>query len=183
MILAAVAAVGGFFAFHRYVLEKPETLLTELGDKAQLSLKKIHQTATRSGITEWSLDADSARYLDEDKQVILQNLSVEFFMDDDTRLLLTADQGTLQTGTNDIEVRKNVHVTKEDLELWTEALHYNHQKRILSSDTAVRILSNGSEVTANTFIYDLNTRQAVLNGDVRGIFREKASFQDARRPQ
>jgi lipopolysaccharide export system protein LptC len=171
MAAAAVALAGGF-VLKRCVFEKPEVLLTALEDKAQLALQKIHQTATRGGITEWSLDADSARYLDESKELLLENLAVEFFMDDGTRMLLTADRGTLRTDTNDIAVRENVRVTKEDLALSTEALDYDHQKRILTSQTEVRITSGNSQITAKTFRYDLNTRQAVLDGDVRGVFSE-----------
>ena len=159
-------------------------LLTALDDKAQLALQKIHQTATRGGITEWSLDADSARYLDESKELLLENLAVEFFMDDGTRMLLTADRGTLRTDTNDIAVRENVRVTKEDLALSTEALDYDHQKRILTSQTEVRITSGNSQITAKTFRYDLNTRQAVLDGDVRGVFSEKRPvIKDLRTPK
>ena len=171
MAAAAVALAGGF-ALKRWVFEKPEVLLTALDDKAQLALQKIHQTATRGGITEWSLEADSARYLDESKELLLENLAVEFFMDDGARMLLTADRGTLRTDTNDIAVRDNVRITKEDLALSTEALDYDHQERILTSRAEVRITSGGSEITANTFRYDLNTRQAVLDGDVRGVFSE-----------
>jgi lipopolysaccharide export system protein LptC len=172
LMVTAAVALAGFFALQRYVLSKPEVLVTALDDKAQLALQKIHQTATRGGITEWSLDADSARYLDESKQLLLENLAVEFFMDDGTRMLLTADRGTLQTDTNNIAVRENVHVTKEDMALRTEALDYDHQKRLLTSQTDVRITSSGSEITAETFSYDLNTRQAVLDGNVRGVFLE-----------
>lgn len=172
LMVTAAVALAGFFALQRYILSKPEVLLTALDDKAQLALQKIHQTATRGGITEWSLDADSARYLDESKQLLLENLAVEFFMDDGTRMLLTADRGTLQTDTNNIAVRENVHVTKEDMALRTEALDYDHQKRLLTSQTDVRITSSGSEITAETFSYDLNTRQAVLDGNVRGVFLE-----------
>lgn len=172
LMVTAAVALAGFIALQRYVLSKPEVLLTALDDKAQLALQKIHQTATRGGITEWSLDADSARYLDESKQLLLENLAVEFFMDDGTRMLLTADRGTLQTDTNNIAVRENVHVTKEDMALRTEALDYDHQKRLLTSQTDVRITSSGSEITAETFSYDLNTRQAVLDGNVRGVFLE-----------
>jgi lipopolysaccharide export system protein LptC len=171
MAAAAVALAGGF-VIQRCVLEKPEVLLTVLDDKAQLALQKIHQTATRGGITEWSLEADSARYLDDSKELLLENLAVEFFMDDGARMLLTANRGTLRTDTNDIAVRENVHVTKADLALATEALDYDHQKRILTSQTEVRITSGNSQITAKTFRYDLNTRQAFLDGDVRGVFSE-----------
>ena len=171
MAAAAVALAGGF-VIQRCVFEKPEVLLTVLDEKAQLALQKIHQTATRGGITEWSLDADSARYLDESKQLLLENLAVEFFMDDGSRMLLTADRGTLRTDTNDIAVRENVRVTKADMALFTEALDYDHRKRILTSQTEVRITSGSSQITAKTFRYDLNTRQAFLDGDVRGVFSE-----------
>jgi lipopolysaccharide export system protein LptC len=176
LVITAAVALVVFFVVHRYVFSKPEVLLTALDDKAQLSLQKIHQTATRGGITEWSLDADSARYLDENKQLLLENLAVEFFMDDGTRMLLTADRGTLQTETNDIAVRENVRVTHEDMTLRSEALDYNHQQRLLTSQAEVRITSRDSEITADTFSYDLNTRQAVLDGNVRGAFRENVSF-------
>ena len=76
VILLAVGMIVSVFIGYRQVSNAPELLLSSIKEGANLSLGKIRQTATRDGKKEWSLEADSANYMEAENKVDLTNLSV-----------------------------------------------------------------------------------------------------------
>lgn len=133
---------------------------------ATLSIGKIQQTATRKGKKEWSLEAGSARYVDKNSQMILQDLAVTFFLSDKSEITLVADEGILNTDSNDIEVSGNVVLENKDYKLLTESLNYVHDKRLLYSKTPATISGTSVRLTADTISFDLNTKELTLEGSV-----------------
>jgi len=172
VVIIIIGAVMAVFMEYRSVLDNPEKLISKIPDGANISLGKIHHTATREGRTEWSLDANSANYINEKKQVILHELSLTFFLEDDREIFLTADQGILRTDTNDIQVTGNVVVEDPNFLLKTENLHYEHNNRKIYSKVRVRIERNSSHITADSMSLDLNTNKTLLQGKVEGTFGE-----------
>ena len=166
VILVSVGTVVSVFIGYRQVSNTPEMLITSLKEGANLSLGKIRQTATRDGKKEWSLEADSANYMEADNKVDLKNLSVVYFLEDNREVYLKADQGILQTDTNDIEFSGNVVIRNEEYQMKTEHLNYGHGQRIIICDQSIRILGKGAELTAESAKYDLNADKIVLNGNV-----------------
>ena len=166
VILVSVGTVVSVFIGYRQVSNAPEMLITSLKEGANLSLGKIRQTATRDGKKEWSLEADSANYMEADNKVDLKNLSVVYFLEDNREVYLKADQGILQTDTNDIEFSGNVVIRNEEYQMKTEHLNYGHGQRIIICDQSIRILGKGAELTAESAKYDLNADKIVLNGNV-----------------
>jgi LPS export ABC transporter protein LptC len=136
-------------------------------------LGKIRQTATRDGKKEWSLEADSAHYIENENKVILKNLFVTYFLQDESEVYLDADEGRLQTDTNDIEFSGNVVIRREEYRLKTEHLNYIHGQRLISSDKPVHISGDGSVMTAASMTYDLNADKVVLTGDVVASISQK----------
>ena len=166
VILVSVGTVVSVFIGYRQVSNTPEMLITSLKEGANLSLGKIRQTATRDGKKEWSLEADSANYMEADNKVDLKNLSVVYFLEDNREVYLKADQGILQTDTNDIEFSGNVVIRNEEYQMKTEHLNYGHGQRIIICDQSIRISGKGAELTAESAKYDLNADKIVLNGNV-----------------
>jgi LPS export ABC transporter protein LptC len=154
------------FIGYRQVSNAPELLLSSIKEGANLSLGKIRQTATRDGKKEWSLEADSANYMEAENKVDLKNLSVIYFLKDNREVYLKADRGILQTDTNDIEFSGNVVVRNEAYEMKTEHLYYEHGRRIIICDQSIRILGQGAELTAESAKYDLNADKIVLKRNV-----------------
>jgi len=103
VILLALGTVVAVFIGYRTVSNAPEMLISSIQDGANLSLGKIKQTATRDGKKEWSLEAASAQYMENDKKAVLKDLFITYFLEDDRKVYLNADQGILNTDTNDIE--------------------------------------------------------------------------------
>ena len=166
VILLSVGMVVSVFIGYRQVSNAPEMLITSIKEGANLSLGKIRQTATREGKKEWSLEADSANYMEADNKVDLKNLSVVYFLEDNREIYLKADQGILQTDTNDIEFSGNVVIRNEDYQMKTEHLNYEHGQRMIICDQSIRISGQGAELTAKSAKYDLNADKIVLKGNV-----------------
>lgn len=166
VILLAVGMIVSVFIGYRQVSNAPELLLSSIKEGANLSLGKIRQTATRDGKKEWSLEADSANYMEAENKVDLKNLSVIYFLEDNREVYLEADRGILQTDTNDIEFSGNVVIRNEAYRMQTDHLNYEHGRRIIICDQSIRISGQGAELTAESAKYDLNADKIVLKGNV-----------------
>lgn len=166
VILLAVGTVVAVFMGYRRISDAPETLLSSIKDGANLSLGKIRQTATRDGIKEWSLEANSAHYIENEKKAVLKELFITYFLKNERTVLLNADQGILNTDTNDIEFSGHVVVKNEEYQLKTKRLNYRHEQRVIFTDDPVHISGNGADLKANSLTYDLNADNVVLTGKV-----------------
>ncbi|MBU4414632.1 MAG: LPS export ABC transporter periplasmic protein LptC, partial [Proteobacteria bacterium] len=124
------------------------------------------------GVIEWNLDASSAMLLDEKKQLILDDLSVVFYMKDGKEAHLTAAKGFLNTDSNEIEVTGNVVVRSNSYVLKTEKLNYEHNRRILFSNVPVEISSDSEKLTADSIFFNIDTKRTMLEGNVKGAFSE-----------
>ena len=166
VILLSIGTVVAVFMGYRQISEAPEMLLSSIKDGANLSLGKIRQTATRDGKKEWSLEANSAHYIENENKAVLKELSITYFLNDERRVYLNADHGILDTNTNDIEFSGNVVVKNEDYQLRTERLNYRHEQRLIFTDDPVQISSEAANLKGDTLRYDLNAGKVVLTGNV-----------------
>ncbi|MBC2693787.1 MAG: LPS export ABC transporter periplasmic protein LptC [Desulfobacteraceae bacterium] len=176
IIIISLGIIIAVFFKYRNMLDETAGLKSAIQNAAKMSLGKVHHTATREGVIEWSIDASSARLLDEKKQLILDDLSVIFYMKDGKEVHLTAEKGFLFTDSNDIEVAGNVMVRNNNYVLKTEKLNYEHTRRILFSNGTVEISSNSEKLTADSFFFDLNTKKTMLEGNVKGTFSENVNL-------
>ena len=176
IIIVLLGIIIAVFSTYRNILDETAGLKSVIHSAAKMSLGKLHHTATRDGVIEWSLDASSARLLDEKKQLILDDLSVVFYMKDGKKAYLTAEKGFLHTESNDIEVAGNVVVKNDNYVLKTEKLNYEHTRRILFSNVSVEISSDSEKLTADSISFDLNTKKTMLEGNVKGIFSENINL-------
>jgi LPS export ABC transporter protein LptC len=161
------------FLQYRHVLEKNDIPVSIDQSKANISIGKAHQTATRNGRKEWSLDAASADYLDKNSQAIFKDLAVTFYLKDETRVYITANQGILKTDSNDMEIYGNVVVKNKDYKLRCENLYYKHNKRIIFSKVPVNITGDSFELVADSMSLNLNTNKAFFKGKVKGTFSDQ----------
>ncbi len=170
VVVIILCIVSVVFVGYRRILNKHEGITSSIQSKANISIGRIHQTATRNGITEWSLDAGSAHYIDAKKQAVLQDISVTFFLKDGKKIYLTANKGNLKTDSNDIEVTDNVVVKNVSYKLKTEKLYYKHDKHIIFSKVPVEITGDSFNIVADSMSFDLNTSKTLLEGKVEGTF-------------
>jgi LPS export ABC transporter protein LptC len=167
VILMTIGTVVAIFIGYRKISNAPEMLLASIKDGANLSLGKIRQTATRDGRKEWSLEAGSAHYMENEKKAVLKDLAITYFLEDSREVYLKAEQGILNTETNDIEFSGNVVIRNEDYRLTTEQLSYEHKRRFIFTDDPVNISGDASEVSADAATFDLKVNKIVLTGKVK----------------
>ncbi len=172
IIIILLGIIIAVFSTYRNILDETDGLKSAIQSTAKMSLGKVHHTATRDGVIEWSLDANSARLLDKKKQLILDDLSVVFYIKDGKDAHLTAEKGLLHTDSNDIEVTGNVVVRNNNYVLKTKKLNYEHTRRILFSNVSVELSSDSKKLTADSMSFDLNTKKTMLEGNVKGTFSE-----------
>ena len=176
-MLVAIGIIGAVFIGYRSVATAPEQLLSSIKDGADLSLGKIRQTATRDGKKEWSLEAGSAHYIENDKKAVLKDLLITYFLKDNSEVYLQAEEGILQTDTNDIEFSGHVVIRNEDYQLRTNRLSYEHERRVIFSNEPVQVSGKSVKLSAQSLKYDLNLNKIVLTGNVEAdISRDFAAI-------
>jgi len=165
-ILITLGGVIGIYIGFRQDPKIAESVPESIEPDATLSIGKIHQTATRKGKKEWSLEASSAHYIDKTSQMVLKDLSVIFFLKDNNEVTLTADRGILKTESNDIAVSGNVVLNNKEYKLLTEKLNYAHARRVLYSSAPVIITGTSSQLAADSISFDLNSNKITMEGSV-----------------
>jgi len=180
ILLAVIGiSIGGIlvvFVGYRRILEQNEMLLAPLAQKADLAIESFEQTATKNGVKEWHLKAKSAQYSKNQHEAVLNDLFVTFYFPDGRQARLTADQGTINTNSNDLEVSGNVVAHNGDYQLKTETMHYLHDQRILLSRVPVEISGPALHLVADSIRFDLNTQQTLLEGNVEGRFSDSLAL-------
>jgi len=175
-IILSIILTALFFGYHYRVknLSNRDPALPAADNQPDITINRVHQTATRDGITEWSLDADSVEFIDNKKEAVLKKLSVTFFLKNNQKIYLTADQGSVNTESNDIEVTGNVIVKNRNIVMKTDQLTYHHAQRRLITKIPIAINQMTSSLSAESMMFDLNTNKAFFKGRVEGCFSESA---------
>lgn len=177
-VLAAmcIAAIAWTFYQQRRDASAVSIPMPTSSTKALIALSKVHQTATKDGAVQWELDAKSAELEAETGRMVLKAPKVQFYLDDGGKVHLTARWGILFTRNNNIKVRGNVRVVNDRYTLVAETLIYEHAQRRLYTNRPVTITSQAFDLSSTGMTYDLNTNQAQLDGDVKGIVHEKPAI-------
>ena len=176
VIFIAFGIVSAVFVGYRHISDKEDNLISNIRSKANISIGKAHQTATRNGITEWSLDAASVDYINDKNQAIFHDLSVKFFLKDKTNVYLKADRGILNTDSKNMKIFGNVVVENGSYRLKCDNLYYRHNGRMIYSDTSVSITGDLFNLVADSMSLDLNTNRSIFEGKVEGTLRERITL-------
>jgi LPS export ABC transporter protein LptC len=168
----SLGAVLFYFLHFRQSQNLTQRPLTQAAAKAAMALSKVRQTATKDGIVQWKLEADTAEMDADTGQMVLQSPEINFFLEDGSQVHLTAQKGILHTRDNNMEVQGNVHLRSDRYTLVTEALAYDNERRVITTSQAVRINGKTIQLNAATMTYDLTTNQALFGGPVKGILNE-----------
>ena len=150
--------------------ETPQTK----GNSATLTLDKMRHTATRQGVDEWSVEAETVNLFNTEKRAVFYQLKARYFEKSGETTVMTADQGILNTETRDMEVSGNVVVTRGPITIKSDALTYRKKAHTISSKSRVVISDGISTLAGDTMHMELNAGILDLDGNVTGTFREES---------
>jgi LPS export ABC transporter protein LptC len=171
--LLAIPIVGGIALMVSAQFKDQKKILpvvSMMGDSKFL-LGKIRQIASQDGAKQWLLDAESAKYLDDGDRTLLKKIEVTFFLKDDKKVLLTADEGILHNETNDMEALGNVIVNSESGSLTTQQMFYDNTEKVLICESPVWVKGVDFDIEADLMRYDLESNRTHFNGNVKGVFK------------
>jgi LPS export ABC transporter protein LptC len=106
------------------------------------SIEGFKLIETQAGKRSWVLVADSANTFDQKKLVELFKMKIDFYRKagDSVNATLTADSGKVNTGTRDMEARRNVVLSSQDgLVLYTDYLSWTNEGRRMTTESKVRL--------------------------------------------
>lgn len=172
IIIIITGIIITIFMEYRSLFNKSAKIISQLSEGATISLGKIHQVSTKNGEEEWMLDADSANYINNKKQAVLNSLEVVFFLKNNKKVFLKADEGILHTELKDIEVKGNVIVKNQDYRIDTKRLKYINKTQTITSKVPVKISGDSLFFAADSMLIDLGSNKAYLEGNVKGSLGE-----------
>jgi len=172
LIVVTLVAVIAVFTGYRRMMGEAESLVSTVQEGAGMAISSVRQTAVRNGIMEWSLNAASAEYLNAENRAVFTMPSVTFFMEGREEIAMTAASGTVRTDSNNISVSGDVVVKDKAYVLRTESLSYDNAEHLFFTNHPVTFSGAGFELTADSASLDMKTRQAIFEGNVKGILRE-----------
>ncbi|HID29336.1 MAG TPA: LPS export ABC transporter periplasmic protein LptC [Desulfobacterales bacterium] len=164
-----VAGVGfGLIGYHRLKGE-PKNLLSVLPKNNDVSLNHIHHVATRDGVKEWTLDAESAQYQKADNKTVFKDILATFFLKHGKSIHLNGRDGVFLTDTKNMEVWGDVVVQSGEYKLNTDKLRYEHKTQTISTETPIVIKGDRIEITGDRMVFNLETEQMVVCGRVEAV--------------
>jgi LPS export ABC transporter protein LptC len=172
LVVTIVIAMAGIYAGSRGLNQTAGDLVASIQKGADISMDSIQHRAVRDGVEQWRLDAASAHYMQKKKEAVFDKVALTFFQDGGGEIRLKADRGVLDTDTNDMEVSGNVVMAADTYQLETEELQYDHQRRKISADHAVRIHREESTLTSDSMQFLMDEDRLILEGRVHGIFEQ-----------
>jgi LPS export ABC transporter protein LptC len=147
-IIALLGTVS-FVLWRNFKIATPEQLVEILPDNVDIALDNVDYTETRGDRRFWRLQADSVVHEAQLHEAQLENVRMTFYDQGEFGdIQMTARRGKWFSETGDIELVGDV-VAKNDqgLALYCQQLFYDNKAELITSESAVRLVSKDMETT------------------------------------
>ncbi len=161
LLLAGILILGSVLVL--FLVHQEETLpnrsdISPEERSATVSLKGIIHADIQDGVQDWLLKAESAELHTDEKKAFLSSIQATFFDRNGEPVVLSAESGTWNTDSNDLEVSGNVMLKNKQYEMRTERLTYAYDKRMFETQSPVAIHGFMNQ-TASGMTYFLDSGQ------------------------
>lgn len=118
-----------------------------------------------NGEKAWDINGTNADIADNDIQIT--NVNANFYGKDNANL--TADHGTIDKSNGNVNLKDNVVITAVDrgTTMTTDALDYNRNKDLMSTQDPVKIVDQQGVVTGQGMVAHPNLKKAQINKNVK----------------
>jgi len=141
-----------------------------------MALGSIDHTATENGEKRWQLKAQAGQLQRASSLLLLKQVKLVIFMKNEQQMTVNADEGALDTASNDIEVSGNVVVISQGNTLSTAKLNYAHQRQVITTDLPLQLTNGQSWLWADAMTYDLKGSRVEFTGRIRALLGQGAPF-------
>ncbi|OGP81016.1 MAG: LPS export ABC transporter periplasmic protein LptC [Deltaproteobacteria bacterium RBG_13_65_10] len=136
--------------------------------KADIVLSKVRFVDTRGGRRDWVVESHRAQLFKEKNRAVFEGVHITFFGEDGRETHLFSNRGELNTQTRAMEALGDVRGRSSDgLQFFTSSLHYDADRREITTDAPVRILGSGYETQGVGMVVDMRKETVRLLDQVR----------------
>lgn len=171
-LLLFLAGMTGIYLANRTKSPNPADDIENIQSEASFSIKKIHHKATKNGVKQWDLTADKADYYKDKNEIRFHQIHALFFLENKDEINLTANQSTLNTETNDMDISGKIIAISENGTLKTETLQYMDNQHIIIGNSPVELSGATFLINADKMVLSLDTKRTEFLGNVNGEFIE-----------
>ncbi|MBN2105932.1 MAG: LPS export ABC transporter periplasmic protein LptC [Deltaproteobacteria bacterium] len=137
-----------------------------------VALKNVaYSTTNNDNFKEWDLEAESAQYLQKEKRVILENLSVSVYRPNGKVFKIRGRQGEFNTESRDIKMHGDIWGSMPDnTTIQTQSVDYNHAKRLITTQDKVFIRRNSKfALEGKGMIIDMAKEKLTISSNVKAL--------------
>ena len=133
---------------------------------SEMKLTDIEFTEMEQGKRFWTLRASEATFRHDEQVTYLKSVHLTFHLENDEgEVILESRDGVLHAGTKNIELRNDVRAgLPRGYTISTNKADYDHQRRTVSSDDAIRVFGPAGEIDGKRWAYTISTKTASLVG-------------------
>lgn len=163
-VLVAVL-IGGMWIGSTRGPEPPTT--AEPPPDSEMKLSDMEYTEMQGGRRIWALKADEARYFQGQQKSVLKSVHLTFFLESGEEVYLRSQEGILYAGNKNIELWNAVRADfPKAYAIETEHSFYDHEKKIMHSDTPVHVTGPDIDLTGQRWTVKIPERTYILEGGV-----------------
>ncbi|MFQ5329406.1 MAG: LPS export ABC transporter periplasmic protein LptC [Thermodesulfobacteriota bacterium] len=170
-VVASFSALIFFLLLHyRYgsIIDVGSVKITKTG----VTIEKVHYTEVKDGTVEWTLDADSANYVQADGVTIFTNPKVLFYGKDGSVYTMTGSEGSYMKESGNIKVSGDVLVvTGDGYTLATQSLRYDTASKEITTEERVSIDTSEMRIEGVGLLISVDRESFSVLDDVRTELR------------
>jgi LPS export ABC transporter protein LptC len=144
------------------------------GVKADVSVKGLTLSQGKEGKLSWTLEAESAEYMQEQGRVRVKSPRIVYFSEraNATRqeVRVSAPQGEVSQEREEADLGPQVRVESGGGVVWADALHYSGKEKIIRLTGHVRVERQDMQLNATEMVVDLKSNEVRALGGVEGLF-------------
>jgi LPS export ABC transporter protein LptC len=155
-----------------------ETLFQE-GNSPDAVIQKFHLISTVQGQKRWTLDADTARYYQGQKQAYADVIYAQYYKKDKIVSTLTSDKAIINTETNATRAEGHVELIVENgSKLETDHLNWDPVSDTISTDARVHVYKGSDDITAVGLKADTQLNNIQFKKDVHTQVRDTREIEN-----
>jgi LPS export ABC transporter protein LptC len=168
-LVLGLSAVLMYGVWRAKTQSEAETFSAEELSKAEMKLKDMEYTEMRDGKRLWTLKASEAQFFQDRQQTLLTSVHLTLFLQDqDGQVVLQSREGMLYAGSKNIELWDSIQaVFPKGYQLSTHRAHYDHERRLIQSDTHIRLTGPDVDLEGARWEFDLVKSEGIVDGGVQ----------------
>ena len=142
-------------------------------------IEKFHLVSTVQGQKRWSLDADSARFYQNQKEAYADVIYAQYYKKDKLVSTLTSDKAIINTETNATQAIGHVELIVENgSKLETDKLNWDPATDLIRTDSRVHIYKGMDDITAIGLVADTQLDNIRFMKDVHTQVRDTREIEN-----